>query len=63
LAFDNLDKENALPDRITIPTVADTTARDALYPAPTGGEMVEVTSLSAMQRYNAVAAQWETFDI
>jgi len=64
LAFDNLDKENATPDRITIPTVADPTARDVLYPSPTGWEFVEVTSLwSATQKFNAVTVQWESFDI
>jgi len=55
-----LDKQFTKPDRIQIPLVADTTARDALYTTLAGGELVEVTSLGAMQRYNAGTAQWES---
>ena len=64
LADDQIDKQNAKPDRLTLPVVADTTARDALYTTPAWWEIVEVTSLwGATQKYNAVTAQWETFDI
>jgi hypothetical protein len=63
LAFDQLDKQNTKPARLTIPTVADVTARDALYPSPTGGEIAEVTSLGATQRFNSSTLAWESFDI
>ena len=36
LAFDLLDKQFTKPDRIQIPLIADTTARDALYTTVSG---------------------------
>lgn len=62
LAFDLIDKTDAKPDRYTWPEVADTTARDALYPSPVWSEEVAVNSLWGLkQRYNSITAQWETF--
>jgi hypothetical protein len=60
LAFNALDAQDTKPDRLTIPTVADATARTALYPTPTGGEMVINTEdAGALENYNPVTAQWE----
>lgn len=59
-AFNYIDKQDAKPLRLTIPTVADNTARTALYPSPTGGEKVMNTANGGKEEvYNATTAQWE----
>lgn len=45
---------------VTIPTFADTIARDAFYSAPTGGEMAVTGGI--LQHYNGVTVQWEDAD-
>jgi hypothetical protein len=60
LAFNLVDKRYAKPLRFKVPTVADDTARAALYPAPTGGEKVmNVANGGKEEVYNATTAQWE----
>ena len=53
------NNENATPEKLTIPVVANTAARDALYPSPTWWEKVFVTWVWE-QTYNSTTAQWET---
>jgi hypothetical protein len=60
LAYDLVNERNAKPLKLTIPTVADNTARSALYPSPTGGEKVMNTANGGKEEvYNSVAAQWQ----